>query len=139
MHVGALKWELRWVTSGSTIHMDLHKANNKWVMCSWSIFGAWTNHGHTQTHNTHHGQDLKKATTFPFIIFFVISHGGYTQMSFCPETPKLKILKFPKLGLLTICKPVISCANLWLWWSLRRVLALVESFPKICGTAPART
>jgi hypothetical protein len=29
--VGALKWGLKWVTSGSIIHMDLHKLNNKLV------------------------------------------------------------------------------------------------------------
>jgi hypothetical protein len=28
---GALGWELRQVTSGSIIHMDLHKPNNKLV------------------------------------------------------------------------------------------------------------
>jgi hypothetical protein len=31
--------------------------------------------------------DLGEATTFPFIIFYVINHKGYTQMSFCPESP----------------------------------------------------
>jgi hypothetical protein len=29
--VGTLGWELRRVTSGSTIHMGLHKPNNKFV------------------------------------------------------------------------------------------------------------
>jgi hypothetical protein len=68
-------------------------------MCSWSTFGARTSHGHTWTHKIHHGLDLGKASSFPFIIFFVISHGGYIQMSFCLGIPKLRISKFLKLGL----------------------------------------
>jgi hypothetical protein len=49
-------------------------------MHSWSTFGAWTNHGHTQTHKTHHDLNLEEGTTFPLIIFFVLGHKGYTQM-----------------------------------------------------------
>jgi hypothetical protein len=33
---------------------------------------------------------LGEATTFPLIVFFVLGHKANTQMSFCPETPKLK-------------------------------------------------
>ncbi len=89
-------------------------------MCSWSIFGAQTNHRHTQTHKTHHGQNLEEATTFPLIVLSVINHGGYTQMSFCPRIPKLGISKFSKLELLTFWKHVISCVDIWLWWSLKK-------------------
>jgi hypothetical protein len=59
-------------------------------MHSWSIFGAWTSHGQTQTHLIHHSMDLKEATTFPLIVFYVLGHGASTQMSFCIETPKLE-------------------------------------------------
>jgi hypothetical protein len=95
-----------------------------WVMHSWSTFSAWTSHGHTRTshghtrtHKTHHGPNSKEATTFALIVFFVINHGGYIQMSFCPRTSKLGIPKFPKLGLKTpgileghnfLCKPLIE-------------------------------
>jgi hypothetical protein len=68
-------------------------------MHSWSTFGAQTNHKHTITHNTHHSLDLREATTFPFIVFSLPSHGSYTQILFCPETPNLGVLKFFKLGL----------------------------------------
>jgi hypothetical protein len=47
-------------------------------MHNWNIFGARTSHGQTQTHNTHHGSDLGEATTFPFIVLFVPSHGANT-------------------------------------------------------------
>jgi hypothetical protein len=41
-----------------------------WLVCSWSTFGARMNHGHSRTHNIHHGLNLGEATTFPLIIFF---------------------------------------------------------------------
>ncbi len=69
-------------------------------MHSWSTFGAQTNHGQTQTHQTHHGPDLGEATTFPLIVFYVPGYGASTQMSFCPRTSELGILKCWKLGLL---------------------------------------
>jgi len=45
-------------------------------MPSWNTFGAWTSHEQTWIHKIHHNLDLGEATTFPFIIFFVINHGG---------------------------------------------------------------
>ncbi len=113
--VGALGCGLGWVTSKSIIHMDLHKPNNK-LMHSLSTFGAHTSHGQTQTHDIHHNLDLDKATTFPLIVFFVLGHMAYTQMSFCPGTSKLWILK---LRLLRLWRP-ITCVNLWLRWGLKQ-------------------
>jgi len=68
-------------------------------MHGWNNFGARMSHEYTQTHKTHHNLDLGEAIAFPLIVFFVISHMGYTQMSFCLETPKLRVLKFSKLRL----------------------------------------
>jgi len=82
-----------------------------WLMHSWNTFGAWMSHMHTRTHKVHHGLDLGEATTFPFIILFVISHGGYIQMSFCPRTSKLRVSKSPKLGLLAHWR-AITCVKL---------------------------
>ncbi len=81
-------------------------------MHSWNTFGAWMNHGHIQTHKIHHGLDLGETITFPLIVFSMINHGGYIQMSFCPGTPKLGVHKFPKLGLLAVWRAITSCANL---------------------------
>jgi hypothetical protein len=67
-------------------------------MHGWSTFASRMNHWHIQTHKTHHGPNMGEATTFPFIIFSVISQGNYIHMSFCPRTPKLEVSKFPKLG-----------------------------------------
>jgi hypothetical protein len=69
-------------------------------MCSWNTFGAWINHEHTRTHKIHHDPNLGEATTFPLIVFSVISHGGYIQMSFFPKIPRLGVLKVSKLGIM---------------------------------------
>jgi hypothetical protein len=42
---------------------------------------------HTHTHKTHHSLDLGETTTFPLIVFFVISHGGYIKMLFFSQLP----------------------------------------------------
>ncbi len=115
-----------------------------WI-CSWIhhgiwrcvIFGARTRHGQTWIYKTHHGPNLGEATTFPLLVFFVPGHGANDQMSFCPKTPKLGITKFSKLGLLQLWKPITSYAYLQLRWCLNKILALVESFPTICGMLPA--
>jgi hypothetical protein len=86
---------------------------------NWSIFGARTSHGQTQTHKTHHGLNLGEATTFPLIIFSMPDHGAYTQMSFCPKTPKLGISKFPKLKFLQLWRPITFSANPGLSWGLK--------------------
>ncbi len=101
--VGVPKWGLGRMIIGSIIHKDLHKQKTNRLMHSWSTFGAWTNHGHTQTHKTHkthHGPDLKEATTLPFIIFFVINHEGYI--------------------LFTLWRAITSYINLWLKWGVKQ-------------------
>jgi len=89
-------------------------------MHGWSTFGAWTNHGHTRTHKTHHGLDLGEVNTFPVIILSMISHKGYIQMAFCPRTPNLGISNFPKLGLWALWKAITSYADLWLRQGLKQ-------------------
>ncbi len=89
-----------------------------WLVCNWNIFRARTNHKHTWIHKTHHGPDLGEATTFPFIIFSMISHRGCMQMSFYPRTHKLT-QNFPKLRLPQLWRPITSCVNLWLKWYLK--------------------
>jgi hypothetical protein len=57
-------------------------------MSSLSIFGARMSYWQTWMHKTHHGPDLGEAINFPFIVYYVPSHGTNIQMSFCPMTPK---------------------------------------------------
>jgi hypothetical protein len=101
----------RWVTSRSIIHTN---QTTSWLMHSWNIFASRLSHGHTWIHKIHHGPDFKETTTFPLIVYSMISHRGYIQMSFCPKTLKLGILKFSKLGFLALWKAITSCVNLWL-------------------------
>jgi len=111
----APRWGLGWVTSESIIHTDLHKPTTSWLVCNWNTFGAWMNRGHTGltrltttwTWGSHH---------LPFIVFSMISHGGYMQMSFFLETPKLGVPKFSKLGFLAFWKAITSYSNLQLRW-----------------------
>jgi hypothetical protein len=82
--------------------------------CIVATFDAQTSHGHARTHKIHHNLDLGEATTFPLIVFFMISHEGYIQMSFFPKTPKLGISKISKLGPLWFWRPITSFSNLQL-------------------------
>ncbi len=62
--------------------------------------------------------DLKEATTFPLIIFSMISHWGYIQMSFHPKTPKLRVPiwksqpEILKIGVFGILEVIIFCVDL---------------------------
>jgi hypothetical protein len=78
------------------------------------------NHMQTQIHKIHHDPNLGEATTFPLLVLSMPSHRACTQMSFCPKTPKLGILKFPKLGFTWFWMPITFCANLWLRWGMKQ-------------------
>jgi hypothetical protein len=82
------------------------------------------NNGHIQTHKTHHSPDSGEASTFPLIVYFVPLHEAQIQMAFCPGTPKMGVLKLPKLGLLQFWGPITLCADLWLRWSLKQSYSL---------------
>ncbi len=77
-------------------------------------------HWHTRIHKTHHGLDLREGTTFPLIVFSMINHVSYIQMSFCLGIPKLGIPKFPKLGLSAFWKAITSCVDLRLKWGFKQ-------------------
>jgi hypothetical protein len=98
----ALGWGLgRW-TSKSIIHTNLHKPNDNFVS-AWNPFGARMNH---------HSPNLREPATFPLIVFSMPGHGANTQMSFCPETPTLKIPKIKIFATLEthnfVCIPPIE-------------------------------
>jgi hypothetical protein len=101
-----------------------------WLMCSWSTFGARTNHKHTQAHKTHHSLDFGEDTTFSLIVFFMLSHMGCTQMSFCPRTFKSWVSKFLKLGLLQLWGFITFFSNLRLRWVLKQSYNLCWNLSK---------
>ncbi len=103
----------------------------------YNIFGAQTNCKQTRTHKTHHNLDLREATTFPLIVYFVPGHGTSTQMSFCPKTPKLESWNFQNWVSCNFGNPYL-CVQTFDWdevWS--KVVTLIEIFPIVCGTPPA--
>jgi hypothetical protein len=104
-----------------------------WLVHTYNIFGAWTNHGQTRTHKTHHDPDLGEASTFPFIVLSVHGHGPCTQMSFCPRTPKLGVSKFSKCRLLRFWKFIIFCVNVQLRWGPKQSCSPRQELFKICG------
>ncbi len=87
-------------------------------------FWCTKNHEHTRTHKIHHRPDLGETTTNLFIIFFLVSHTGSTQMSFCPKNPTLCVLKLLKLRLLNLWRHVISYANLHFKLGLKQSCSL---------------
>jgi hypothetical protein len=103
---------LRRATSCLIIHTDLHKPNNKLINAKsehfWCMDKPQTNTNSQDSARPKVGE----ATTFPLIIYYVPSHKTNTQMSFCPE--------FPKLGLSQLWRPITLCAYLLLRWGLKQ-------------------
>jgi hypothetical protein len=114
------------------------KPTNKCLVHRWSTFGARTSHGHVRTHKTHNDSNLGKATTFPLIIYYTPLHKAHIQMAFCPKTPKWDP-EIPKVGIPTILRPQnFVCRPLIGMRFEKKIVALVEVFPMVCRTPPAR-
>jgi hypothetical protein len=87
-----------------------------WLMHSLNTFGARTSHEQTQTHKIHHGPNLREATTFPLIVYFVPLHEAQIQMTFCLGTPKWKSQNFQTIYGISatlgphnfVCRPAIE-------------------------------
>jgi hypothetical protein len=84
-------------------------------MHSLNTFGTWTNHGHTRTYKIHYGPNLGEATTFPPIIFFVISHKGLHPNVIFSWDSQVGSLEIFEIGIPAIleahnilCKPPIE-------------------------------
>ncbi len=90
-------------------------------MHRWNIFGAWTSHGQTRTHKTHHGLDLGEATTFSLIVFFYAWPWDNYPNVILSQDSQVEVLKFPKLGLSRFWRPIILCVDLWLRWCLNKI------------------
>jgi hypothetical protein len=115
--VGAPGWGLGWVTSRSIIHTNLHKPNNKLLMHNWSTFGAWMNHGQTQTHKIHHNSDLGKPSPPPYNILCAWPRSQHPNVILSQDS-QVGVPKFLKLRLTQLWGLIILCAYLWLRWSL---------------------
>jgi hypothetical protein len=102
------------------------------LMHIWSIFCSQMSHKHIQIHKIHHFLDLGETTTIPLKVVFVTHHEGYIKIAFSWDF---------LVGSWTICEigtPTIFDKYNFLcnfYWSdvTNKVIALVESFPTICG------
>jgi hypothetical protein len=83
--------------------MDMHKTHTRWLGDNWSTFGVRTSQGQHK-HKTHHGPDLREATTFPLIIYYVAGHGTHIQMAFFLGTPSGS-LEIAQVGTPAILEP----------------------------------
>ncbi len=121
------------------------RTSDKWVNYSYGsiqikqqvgycIVGAFLVHGRAT--NIHELTRLTMTQTwggghhlFPYNIFYDWPWGLHPNVIFL-GIPKLRIPKFPKLGLSSFWKPPTSCIDL----QLRKILkAHIEKFPTICG------
>ncbi len=82
-------------------------------MHSLNIFGARTSHGQIRIHKTHHGPDLREATTFPLIVYYVLLHEAHIQMAFCPNAHiQMRVSKFLELEFSQLWGPITLCVDL---------------------------
>ncbi len=91
-HVNVSGWGLGQVFE-SIVHMGLHKPNNKLVNAQleqfWCTDKPWA---HTNSQDSPRPR-LGGSHHLPFIVFSMINHKGYIQMSFCPKIDPLGTLK----------------------------------------------
>ncbi len=80
--------KLKKMTSNQSLTWTCTNQTTSWLMQSLNIFNAKIHHKQIRIHKTHHGPDLREATTFPVIVDSVLGHRTSTQMAFCPRTPK---------------------------------------------------
>jgi hypothetical protein len=103
----------------SLTHTCLHKTNTRWLVPSWSTFGARTRqrqHGHTrltmaQTWGGHHLPPYSILCTFPW---------GPHPNGFLSWDSQVGVPKLPKLGLPQLWSPIILRANLGSRCSLKQ-------------------
>jgi len=84
----ALGWGLERMTKGQLFTRTYKNQTTSWLLCNWSIYGAWMNHGPTQIHKIHHGPNLGETITFPFIVF-CLAMGLAPKCHFVPGLPSL--------------------------------------------------
>jgi hypothetical protein len=91
-----------------------------------NIFGAWTRHGQTRTHKTHHGLNLGEANTFPPYSILCAWPQDHHPIVILSRDSQVGVSKFPKLGLLQLWRPITLCANLRLRWGLKQSCSLCQ-------------
>ncbi len=101
-------------------HTGLHTIHTKWLVHSWSTFGARTSHGqHGHTRLTT-ARTWGEATTFPLIVYSVTLHGAHIQMAFLSRDSRAGVPKSRPTGLPGLWSPITLRADLGLKCGLKQ-------------------
>ncbi len=106
-----------------------------YLVHSWNIFDALTNHGHTQTHKTYHGPYLGKPPLSPLYYSLQSTMGATPKWHFFQDS-KLIVLKFPKIGNPTTLELIIFYVDLLLRWGLKKSCILRQELSNDMLHAP---
>ncbi len=88
-------------------------------MHSLNTFGVRTSHGQLRFHKTHHGLDLGKPPPPPYSIFYVSPRVPHPNGILSWDS-QVGVPELPQLRFLRLWGPITSCADLQLWWGLKR-------------------
>jgi len=94
--------------------------HTKWLVSSWSTFGARTSHGQHRHTRLTTARTLGEATTFPLIVYSATLHGGYIQMAIFPRDSRVGVLKSRQMGLPGLWSPITLRADLRSQCSLKQ-------------------
>ncbi len=89
----------------SLTHTGLHTTHTRWLIHSWSTFGAKTSHGQHRHTRLTTARTCRKPPPSPFIVYSMTLHGGHIQMAYLSRTirtpPTLRAHNF-------LCRPLIA-------------------------------
>jgi hypothetical protein len=111
LHARALGSRKKW--QASITHTDLHKTNTKWLVHSWNICRATTNHGQLGHIKLTTTWTWGKPPPSPYSILCVSPRGPHPKWLFVPGLPSgsLEILTIVTLATLRahnfLCRPLI--------------------------------
>jgi hypothetical protein len=108
------------VTNKSIIHTDLHKPNNKlvsaWLKHFWCTDEPRTN---TNSQDSPWPRLVGSPHLPPYSIICAWPWDQHPNVILFQDS-QVRILKFPKLGLLQLWRPITLCENLRLRWGLKQ-------------------
>ncbi len=124
------------MTSGSIIHTDLHKPNNKLISVKLEHFlctnKSWA---YTDSQNSPQFELGGSHHLPPYSIICAWPQGQHPNVILLWDS-QVGVPKFSKLRLLRLWKPIILCVD---WGEVQgKVLSFVKTFPTICGMPPSR-
>jgi hypothetical protein len=119
----------------SLTHTGVHTTHTKWLVHSWSTFGAKTNRGQ------HRHTRLTMARTWgkppPSPLYYTLWLATEPTSKWLSWGSRVGVPKSRQLGLPQFWSPITLQADLRLRCSLSKVIALIEGFLMICRMSSA--